>query len=98
MGGFSAVGGMAEFPEQKVHFGRGPSAVVVIWIAIGSMPLLVCIHCVLGQCQTHTEEDFRIEVFPHRRGILLDIPRVIVIGTVFFPVPQRPCILDHFMV
>lgn len=36
-GGFSAVGGMAVFPEQKVHLGRGPRAVDVIWIAMGSV-------------------------------------------------------------
>jgi hypothetical protein len=30
MGGFSAVGGIAELPEQNVHFGRGPNADEVI--------------------------------------------------------------------
>lgn len=31
---------MAEFAEQKVHFGRGPRTVDVIWVAMGSVVLI----------------------------------------------------------
>ena len=59
MGGFSAVGGMAVFPEQNVHFGRGPSAVDVIWVAIGSNRALSWrVHCVrMGVYYSGISED-----------------------------------------
>lgn len=31
---------MAELAEQKVHFGRGPRTVDVIWVAMGSVVLV----------------------------------------------------------
>jgi hypothetical protein len=55
LGGQSAVGGMAVFPEQNVHFGRGPRAVFVICVAIGSAEETISRILSSGRC-TYSEK------------------------------------------
>lgn len=41
VGGVSSVGGIAVFPEQKVHLGRGPNMVEVPCVTMGSLFIII---------------------------------------------------------
>lgn len=89
------------FPEQNVHFGFGPKAVDVIWVAIESF--LVSFHWYSPSAiqivnMGHTHENLGFKVLLQRWSILLDIVGVIVERAIFFARKKGVRILDHLFV
>lgn len=89
------------FPEQNVHFGRGPKAVDVIWVAIESSS---CQYAWIDRVVrswgrgSYTHENLGLKEFSHWRGVLLNIVWVVVEGTVFFACKKGVRILNHLRV
>ena len=90
-----SVGGMAVFPDMNVSFGRGPSAVEVICVAIGSYFPISNVSTLHGRL---TKEDTWLKVLLYWRRILLQISSIVVERTLLSQTGQMKTIIDHLLV
>lgn len=82
-------------PEQKVNFGLGPSTVVVMCEAMGSVLISS-----KGTFKSNilTEEDARVKILSNRWCVLLQIASIVVEWAILSPVTEHHGVVHHFLV